>query len=99
MSTVYVYTQPGCQPCKLVLSRLSAAGVKHRAIDISKDSLMHDYVVQQLGAKSTPVIEAQGFKPIFGFKPDAINEIIDRYGTHGEPDYNDIHDYVYDGDE
>ena len=99
MSIVYVYTQPDCRPCKRVIEKLANGGVNHRVIDISRDSLMHDYVVQHLGARSTPVVEAEGVPPIRGYDLEKLQEIIDHYGAHGEPDYTDIHDYVYKGDE
>jgi len=97
MSVVYVYSQPDCQPCKLVTKMFENADVNYRVIDISKDSLMRDYVTQHLGARSTPVVEAEGFPVVVGFKPDAITEIIEHYSPVNKTDL--IHDYVYEGDE
>jgi len=92
---IYIYSQPDCQPCKLAIKQFEDAGLDFRVIDISKDSLMRDYVIQHLGAQSTPVIEAEGFPVVRGFKPDAIREIIDHYTPH----YEEIHDYVYEESE
>lgn len=103
MTPVFVYTQPDCRPCKRVIHLLEEGGVDIRVIDISKDSLMRDYVVQHLGAKSTPVVEAQGYPVVRGYQPDQLMPIIAHYGPQGDPDYtdiyDDIHDYVYEGDE
>ena len=98
MSLVYVYTQPDCRPCKRVIQKLEEAGVPLRSVDISKDSLMRDYVTQHLQARSTPVVEAEGFPVVRGYDPDALKKIIEHYGTP-EPDYTLIHDYVHEGDD
>lgn len=99
MSLVYVYTQPDCRPCKRVMDKLRAARVNFRAIDISKDSLMRDYVTQHLQARSTPVVEAEGFPVVRGYDLEGLKPIIEHYGSDEEPDYNNIHEYVHEGDD
>lgn len=99
---VFVYSQPGCAPCKIVVRRLTENRIRHRVIDVSRDSLMRDYVVQHLGATSTPVIEAEGWGVIRGYRPDEIDKLIAEFKP-AEPECSlydaDIHDYVYTEDE
>jgi glutaredoxin-like protein NrdH len=40
-----------------------------------------DYLERWLGAKSTPVIEADGFDPVIGYQPDKLKEIINAFGN------------------
>lgn len=92
-SEVTVYTQPACLPCKRVIGKLKEAGIIFDVIDISEDQDAWGYLVNVLGAKSTPVIEADGFEPILGYQPDKLKDLITAF--HSE----DIHDYVYEGDD
>lgn len=76
---VVVYTQPGCLPCKRVIRKLGEAGIGVEAVDVSKDLAAKDYITKCLHAKSTPVIEADGFDPILGYQPDKLKELIDAF--------------------
>ena len=81
MSQVIVYTQPGCLPCKRVIDKMWDAGIDPEIIDISRDLVSKDYLTRWLGAKSTPVIEADGFDPVIGYQPDKLKEIIGAFGS------------------
>lgn len=76
-----VYTQPGCQPCRLVKKRLDDAGIEYEAVDISKNDEARTYVTEVLKASSVPVIVTDTHDPIIGFRSDQLAEL--------------IHDYVY----
>lgn len=78
--TITVYTQPGCRPCKRVLSKLLDAGLPYRAVDISTDLEGRAYV-ESLGAKSVPVVtvDRDGYRPIVGYQPDLLKYLIDTY--------------------
>jgi glutaredoxin-like protein NrdH len=77
--SITVYTQPGCLPCGRVIRKLDEAGLEIEVIDISKDLVSKDYVNRWLGAKSTPVVEADGYNPIIGYQPDLLKYLIDTY--------------------
>jgi len=69
---ITVYTQPGCAPCKRVIEVLRGnltEGDEFKVVDITEDREAREYVVEGLGAKSTPVIESDydGGNPIIGF--------------------------------
>jgi glutaredoxin-like protein NrdH len=77
--TVIVYTQPDCLPCKRVINKLTDAGIELDIVDVSKNIVAKDYLTRWLRAKSTPVIEADGFEPIIGYQPDKLKELIDAF--------------------
>lgn len=77
--TVTVYTQPGCLPCKRVIRKLEEAEIPVDVIDISRDLVAKDYVTRWLHAKSTPVIECDGYNPIVGYQPDLLKYLIQTY--------------------
>jgi glutaredoxin-like protein NrdH len=81
MSQVIVYTQPGCRPCTRVVQKMWDAGIDPEIVDISRDLVSKDYITRWLGAKSTPVIEADGFDPVIGYQPDKLKEIIGAFGS------------------
>lgn len=77
--TVIVYTQPDCLPCKRVVNKLTDAGIELDIVDVSRNRVAKDYLTRWLRAKSTPVIEADGFEPIIGYQPDKLKELIDAF--------------------
>lgn len=88
---VTVYTQPGCLPCKRVVSKLQDAGVPVDVVDITEDPVSKDYVTQVLKANSVPVVEAPGFEVIRGYQPDKLKDLIREWTLP----IDEIHDYVY----
>lgn len=97
---ITLYTQPSCLPCKRVARKLEEAGVEFEIVDIAADQDAWAYVITDLGAKSTPVIEAEGFGVIRGYQPDKLKQLIDWWNEDClEIDGDLIHDYVYEGDE
>lgn len=75
---ITVYTQPGCRPCKRVLSKLLDAGLPHRAVDVTTDPVAKQTLVD-MNAKSVPVVIADGYQPIVGYQPDLLKYLIDTY--------------------
>ena len=55
------------------------AGIDPEIVDISRDLVAKDYLERWLGAKSTPVIEADGFDAVIGYQPDKLKEIISAF--------------------
>ena len=77
-----VYTQPMCQPCRLVKQMFEDAGleedVDYQVTDISRSDLGRQRVLG-LGLTSVPVITA-GSRVIQGVSnPDEIRDLIDEY--------------------
>ncbi len=75
---ITVYTQPGCLPCKRVLSKLLDARLPHRAVDVTTNPVAKQTLVD-MNAKSVPVVMADGYLPIVGYQPDLLKYLIDTY--------------------
>lgn len=75
---ITVYTQPGCRPCKRVLSKLLDAALPHRAVDVTADPAARE-LLASIDAKSVPVVVADGYNPIVGYQPDLLKYLIDTY--------------------
>ncbi|AFI24966.1 hypothetical protein [Mycobacterium phage SWU1] len=76
---VTVYTRPGCKPCERVKDKLTAAGIDFDAVDVTTNSEAYDYVTKVLNAMSVPVVVTDTHKPILGYQPDQLDELIDYY--------------------
>lgn len=72
---VKLYTQPNCRPCGRVKKKLRDAGIEFEEINILKDMEAYGHV-RELGASSTPIIEADGHEPILGYDPDKLKKLI-----------------------
>lgn len=75
---ITVYTQPDCRPCKRVISKFDQANVPIKIVDISRDRDARDYVISDLEAKSTPVVESDD-EVIVGYQPELVRRMIERY--------------------
>lgn len=74
---INVYTQPDCRACKRVMGKLEEAGIRFGAVDVSLDDDARDYVVSELGAKSTPVVlDTETGEYIAGYQPDLLRIFI-----------------------
>ncbi|MGW6624251.1 glutaredoxin family protein [Nocardia sp. NPDC055002] len=70
---ITVYTQPGCQPCKMAIKMIRDAGVEPTVINIREDEEAFVYLVDVLEASGTPVIKSDTYDHgalMFGFTPD-----------------------------
>ncbi|MCW1250550.1 glutaredoxin family protein [Acaricomes phytoseiuli] len=56
MSTITLYTKPGCQPCRITAKKFSEAGIQYNTIDISQNAETLAYVTQVLGYQQAPVV-------------------------------------------
>lgn len=67
---VTLYSQPGCQPCRMTARALDARGVDYQVRDVRQDpeALAE---VEALGYQSLPVVVA-GDTHWYGFRPDLI---------------------------
>lgn len=75
---ITVYTQPNCRPCKRVLTKLLDAGLQHRVVDVSVDLAGRQFL-EQINAKSVPVVAADGYNPIVGYEPILLKYLIETY--------------------
>jgi glutaredoxin-like protein NrdH len=75
--SVTVFSQPLCRPCERVKNKLREAGIDFYDVDILKNDLAYS-TLKALGAKSTPVVVADGFEPILGYDPIKLKELIDE---------------------
>lgn len=84
MAKVTVYTKNGCVACNFTKQTLEAEGIEFEAINIQetptikvdgvdKDAI--EYLRDELGFSSMPVVVAEGLEPFAGFQPDKIEEL------------------------
>lgn len=56
---VIVYTQPGCQPCKSVVRKLTLEAIPFETIDITTDAAAAE-MLRKAGFTGTPVLHHDG---------------------------------------
>jgi hypothetical protein len=61
-----------------VLAKLLDAGLPHKVVDVSVD-LQAKGFLNLLGAKSVPVVVAEGYNPIVGYEPILLKYLIETY--------------------
>ena len=71
MSKVKVYTKKKCPQCIMTKRYMDALNIDYETIDTTEDEEAREYI-KQLGFQSLPVVEAEGFKAWFGFRPENI---------------------------
>lgn len=71
---VTLYSQPGCQPCRLTKMQMDKLGLDYTVVDIkaSPEGLAR---VQELGYQSTPVTVV-GEDHWGGYKPDRLKALV-----------------------
>jgi glutaredoxin-like protein NrdH len=69
---VTVYTKYGCPQCDITKKVLTENGVKFNTINVQDDEDAFNYVKDELGFSSLPVIVAEGHEPFSGFRPDIL---------------------------
>lgn len=73
MTTITVFTRPGCGPCRATCRALDKAGLAYDVTDISTDDEARDYVMA-LGYLQAPVVVA-GDEHWSGFRPERIKNL------------------------
>lgn len=56
MSSIIVYSQPGCFKCSATIHYLNKLGLSHQVIDVTQDVAAKKYI-ESLGYKVTPVVQ------------------------------------------
>lgn len=71
---IFVYTLPGCQPCRLTKAALKKAGIAYRETDLSTDPRGFE-IVHELGYQQAPVVVA-GDVSWSGYRPDQLAKLV-----------------------
>ena len=69
-TAVIVYTNPGCQPCRMTKKMLDQAGISYTEVDLSQNEAALEHV-KELGHRQAPVVETDS-TDWSGFRPDLI---------------------------
>lgn len=83
---ITVYSRPSCYACAKVKNLLGDAGLDYEVIDLDEDDDARAYVIDVLKAASVPIIEAEGYPPIIGYKAREIADFIREYEEEEELD-------------
>jgi glutaredoxin-like protein NrdH len=78
MITVVIYTTgDSCMQCRLTKQVLDAVGLVHASIDLTdpRNAAARDYVTEELGYSSVPVVVVDDRDHWAGFRPDLITRL------------------------
>ncbi|MEK4824459.1 glutaredoxin-like protein NrdH [Niallia sp. FSL W8-0951] len=75
MVKVTVYTKHGCPQCDMTKRVLEGEGVNFNTINVEEDEAALNYVKNDLGFSSMPVVVAEGIEPFSGFRPDLLQAL------------------------
>lgn len=76
MNKVKVYTKPKCPQCMMTKEYMDTLHIEYEAIDTTENEEARKHI-KELGFTSLPVVEAEGFKAWFGFRPENIELLAD----------------------
>lgn len=72
MSKVIVYTKENCPQCMMTKQYMDTLHIEYEAINTTENEEARKHV-KELGFQTLPVVEAEGFKTWFGFRPENID--------------------------
>lgn len=72
---ITVFTKNGCPQCEMTKRVLNGEGIEFEVRNVEEDQEAFDYVVNELGLRQMPVVEAEGHEVFSGFRPDKIAEL------------------------
>ena len=72
MSKVKVYTKQKCPQCMMTKEYMNTLNIEYETIDVTDNDEAREHI-KELGFQSLPVVEAEGFKAWFGFRPENID--------------------------
>jgi glutaredoxin-like protein NrdH len=75
MAKVTVYTKNGCPQCDMTKRVLEGEGIEFEAINVDENQEAKNYVIEELGLRSMPVVVVEGKEPFTGFQPDKLMEL------------------------
>lgn len=71
--TVTLYTKPNCPACTMTKRHLDKRGVGYDELPIDDGVLLR---ADAAGIASAPIVEAVGFAPWGGYRPDRIDALV-----------------------
>ncbi len=75
MPKIKIYTTPFCVYCKKAKNLFESYGFKYEEIDVSKDDLAANEMIQKTGQMGVPVIEIND-KIIIGFRESEVKKAL-----------------------
>lgn len=75
MTNITVYTKYGCPQCDMTKRVLQGEGINFNTINVQEDEDALNYVKNDLGFTSMPVVVADGIEPFSGFRPDLLQAL------------------------
>lgn len=82
---IKVYTKNGCPQCDMTKRVLTGEGIEFTSINVEEvdengnkteqAKKAYDYVVNELGLRSMPVVVVDEQEPFSGFQPDKLQEL------------------------
>lgn len=76
---ITVYGKPKCIQCNYTKQKLTKDHVVFDYIDVTENEEKLEYIKNELGFSSLPVVEADFMEPFSGFKPGLLSEIANKY--------------------
>ncbi|WP_337250184.1 glutaredoxin-like protein NrdH [Weissella halotolerans] len=74
MQKVTVYTKNNCVQCMMTKKTLAQYGVNFEEHNVQEEPAAMS-AVKALGFQAVPVIVAEGFEPVQGFRPDFLKNL------------------------
>ncbi|TCT20014.1 glutaredoxin-like YruB-family protein [Melghiribacillus thermohalophilus] len=74
---VTVYTTSTCPYCNMVKTFLEQKGVEYKEVNVERDPIAAQRLVQTTGEMGVPQTEING-KWVLGFDPQAITELLEE---------------------
>jgi glutaredoxin 3 len=75
MPKVKIYTTPNCIFCAMTKEYLKQKGILFEEVDVSKDEMAAQEMIEKSGQMGVPVIEIDG-KIVIGFDKERIDELL-----------------------
>ncbi|WP_198414398.1 glutaredoxin-like protein NrdH [Cryobacterium luteum] len=69
---VTVYSKPACIQCTMTYRALDKAGVTYTVVDVTENAAALEYVSEDLGYSSAPIVVVDEHNHWAGFRPDRI---------------------------
>lgn len=84
MIKIVIYTTgDGCMQCRLTKQLMDAVGLAYLDIDLTDpaNEAAREYVTEDLGYSSAPIVVVDEHDHWAGFRPDCIQELVSRFGA------------------
>ena len=86
MTAIVVYTAgDGCMQCCLTKRAMDTAGLVYRDVDLTDpaNEAAREYVTEDLGYSSAPIVVVDEHEHWSGFRPDRIQDLVVRLVAAG----------------